>query len=100
MQATVIKGEKSDFKSVSAGIPQGSVLGPLLFLIYFNDIVNNIESVIKLFADDTSLSVALNNPDSQAEILNDDLETINGQKKWKVRFNKEKNWTTKLYYKS
>ena len=74
MQATVIKGEKSKFKSVSAG---GSVLGPLLFLIYSNDIVNNIESMIKLFADDTSLSLALNNPDSRAEILNHDLEKIN-----------------------
>ena len=91
MQATVIKGEKSDFKSVSAGIPQGSVLGPLLFFIYINDIVNNIESVMKLFADDTSLSLALNNPDSRAEILNHDLEQINEwAKKWKVRFNEEK----------
>ena len=88
MQATVIKREKSEFKSVSAG---GSVLGPLLFLIYINDIVNNIESVIKLFADDTSLSLALNNPDSRAEILNHDLEKINEwAKKWKVRFNEEK----------
>ena len=91
MQATVIKGEKSDFKSVSAGVPQGSVLGPLLFLIYINDIVNNIQSVIKLFADDTSLSLALNNPDSRAEILNHDLEKINEwAEKWKVRFNEEK----------
>ena len=57
-----------------------------------NDIVNNIESVIKLFADDTSLSLALNNPDSRAEILNHDLEQINEwAKKWKVRFNEEKN---------
>ena len=74
MQATVIKGEKSDFKGVSAGVPQGSVLGPLLFLIYINDIVNTIQSVIKLFADDTSLSLALNNSDSRAKILNHDLE--------------------------
>ena len=91
MQATVIKGEKSDFKSVSAGVPQGSVLGPLLFLIYINDIVNNIQSVIKLFADDTSLSLALNNPDSRAEILSHDLEKNNEwAKKWKVIFNEEK----------
>ena len=54
--------------------------------------------MIKLFADDTSLSMALNNPDSQAEILNDDLEKNNKwAKKWKVRFNKEKKLTTKLY---
>ena len=98
MQATVIKREKSDFKNVSAGVPQGSVLGPLLFLIYINDIVNNTESVIKLFADNTSLSLALNNSDSRAEILNHDLEKINKwSKKWKVRINEEKNWTTKLY---
>ena len=92
MQATVIKGEKSDFKNVSSRVPQGSVLGPLLFLNYINDIVNNIESVIKLLADDTSLSLALNNHESRAEILNHDLEQINEwAKKWKVRFNEEKN---------
>ncbi|WP_419611672.1 reverse transcriptase domain-containing protein [Thiolapillus sp.] len=91
MQATVIKGDKSDLKEVPAGVPQGSVLGPLLFLIYINDIVNNIRSVIKLFADDTSLSLALNNPDLRAEILNYDLEKISTwAKKWKVKFNQEK----------
>ena len=59
MQTVVIKGEKIHLKSVVSGVPQGSVLGPLLFLISINDIVNDIQSVIKLFADDTSMSLAL-----------------------------------------
>ena len=53
-----------------------SVLDPLLFLIYINDITKNIESVIKHFADDTSVSLALKDPDRRAAILNSDLEKI------------------------
>ena len=90
-QSVVIKGQKSDLKCIPAGVPQGSVLGPLLFLIYINDIVNEIESTIKLFADDTSLSLALNDPDIRAEILNSDSDKIkNWVIKWKVKFNEDK----------
>ena len=90
-QATVIKGEKSDFLTITAGVPQGSVLGPLLFLIFINDVVTDITSTIKLFADDTSLSFALDNADLRAEILNQDLETITTwAQTWKVNFNKGK----------
>ena len=56
MQATVVKGEKCNLKRVLEGIPQGSVFGPLLFLIYINDIVDSIESILKWFADDTEWS--------------------------------------------
>ena len=90
-QCVVLKGKQSDFLTIQSGAPQGSVLGPLLFLIYINDITHNIESIIKLFADDTSISLALRNPFRRAEILNADLERINNwAKKWKIKFNADK----------
>ena len=77
VQTLVIKGEKSAEKTVPSGVPQGAVLGPLSFLIFINDIVYKIESVIKLFADDTSMSLGLTNPNIRAEILMSDLDKIN-----------------------
>ena len=73
-QAVVLHSSRSDYITVPAGVPQGSVLGPLLFLIYINDIVEDIESVIKLFADDTSMYLCLENLHFRAEMLNNDLE--------------------------
>ena len=62
-QAVVIKGKKSEYKTAPSVVPQGSVLSLLLFLIYINDITKNTESVIKLSADDTGVSLALKDPD-------------------------------------
>ena len=60
-------------------MPQGSSLGPLLFLVYINDLTENIRSNIKLFADDTSLFINVEDPVQSALVLNDDLLTI---KRW------------------
>ena len=90
-QAVVVKGSISEYLCTSAGVPQGSVLGPVLFLIYINDIVSEIESVMKLFADDTSMYLCLDNQNIRAEILNSDLDKISEWAlKWKVKFNEEK----------
>ena len=87
----VIKGEQSDYADISAGVPQGSVLGPLLFNIYINDITIQIESTIKLFEDDTSMYSFLNDLDIQADTLNSDLGRINEwATKWEVNFNQTK----------
>ena len=54
-QRVVVEGEASNWKSVQIGVPQGSVLGPLLFLIYINDLDDDITSKVLKFADDTKL---------------------------------------------
>ena len=54
-QRVVLNGQSSVWKLVTAGVPQGSVLGPLFFLIYVNDLPLRLTTNVKLFADDTSL---------------------------------------------
>ena len=54
-QRVVLNGTASDWRNVTAGVHQGSVQGPLLFLVYINDLTDNISSEIRLFADDSSL---------------------------------------------
>lgn len=86
-QRVIIQGETSDWKPVLSGVPQGSVLGPLLFLIYIDDIDENIRSRLLKFADDTKLFGPVATPE-QAEILQQDLRQMHyWSKEWQMLFN-------------
>ena len=74
-QTTVVNGVHCSYVEVTSGVPQGSVLGPMLFLSYINDINNAIKSQIKLFADDSVLYRNIRNQNDQV-ILQNDLDTI------------------------
>ena len=90
-QRVVISSSCSEIRTIKAGVPQGSVLGPLLFLIYVNDIADNLLSVTRLFADDSSLAISSEDIDYMEFILNDDLITLNEwSKQWLVKLNPNK----------
>ena len=87
-QRVVLNGKHSGWANVLSGVPQGSVLGPLLFLIYINDLECGILSRIKFFADDTSLYSIVEDPIKSARELNHDLAVINEwARQWKMSFN-------------
>ena len=84
----LINGQTSSWRPVLAGVPQGSILGPLLFLIYINDLPNKLKSNAKLFADDTSLFTIVKDKSESANILNSDLSEISKWAyNWKLLFN-------------
>ena len=75
----VKNGAESESGEIEVRVPQGSVLWPLLFLIYINDLENGIKSQINFFADDTSLFSIVHDADLTADDLHHDLNIIS---KW------------------
>ena len=87
-QRLLLTGQESNWLPIKAGVPQASILGPLLFLIYINDLPDGLNSIAKLFDDDTSLFSLVQDPNESAKYLNLDLSVISQWAyQWKMLFN-------------
>ena len=90
-QRVVIEGQSSNWQSINAGVPQGSVLGPLLFLIYINDITENLQSDCFLYAEDTSIFDIVESPTmSSMKLNNDPISIMDCASQWLVTINPTK----------
>ena len=89
-QRVIVDGEISNWKSVLSGVPQGSVLGPILFLIYINDLEDDISNKVLKFADDKKVfrEVTI---DTDKQSLQDDLDKLDKlvklSEKWQMLLN-------------
>ena len=87
-QRVVLNRQHALWTIVEAGVPQGSILEPLFFVIYINEFSDGLNSNPKLFANDTSLFSVVQNINSTVNDLNSDLMTISDWAfQWKMRFN-------------
>ena len=92
LQRVVINGAHSDLLPVTSGVPQGSILGPLLFVIFINDMPSCVSPVtrIALFADDAKLYRTISSTDDQVALQNDLNALNNWSKTWDIDFNAKK----------
>ena len=96
IQRVVVDGEASSFVKVNSGVPQGTVLGPLMFLLFINDIHENLDSTLRLFADDALLYRSINTMNDTIILQNDIDKLVSWSKTWQMQFNVTKCHTMKI----
>ena len=89
-QRVVIQGNKSEWAPVTSGVPQGSVLGPLLFLVFINDLPDTVRSNILLFADDAKIFRPVTLPSDCIELQHDLDALMAWSARWQLHFNEAK----------
>ena len=81
-----MNGTKSKWSDVESGVPQGTVLGPVLFSLHINDILDNVSSDIRLFADDCVCYRVIDSTED-CKILQNDIDKLGSwARKWGMRF--------------
>ena len=89
-QKVIVNGTESSWAEVTSGVPQGSVLGPLIFVIYINDLPDEIKSSMLLFADDTKIYSEVKTATDQ-EVLQDDINNMcEWSNQWLLKYHSEK----------
>ena len=86
-QRVVVDGEVSSWKSVLSGVPKGSVLGPILFLVYINDLEEGVTGKILKFADDTKLFTKTKEIGDKENLQDDIDKLVKWSEKWQMLFN-------------
>ena len=89
-QAVVVNGIRSDFIRVQSGVPQGSVLGPCLFLVYINDVPDLLTAHARLFTDDTAVYDVVESPEDQDRLQQNLDQLAEWEKRWDMVFHPEK----------
>ena len=89
-QRVVVKGKTSSWAPVLSGVPQGTVLGPHLFILFINDITESVTSTTRLFADDCIMYRTINSPDDQASFQHDLTKLVDWSHTWGMKFNAAK----------
>ena len=88
----MLNGQLSAWSNIESSVPQGPIPGPLLFLIYINDLSEGLTTNVRLFADDVSLFYVVDHNSLSATNLNSDLSKINARaSQWKMNFNPDPN---------
>ena len=95
-QQVVVNGAASSSTIATSGVPQGTVLGPLRFLLYINDLPDNISTSVRLFADDYILYTSIRTQNDYSLLQNDLIKLQKWQDKWLMKFNPGKCYTMTL----
>ena len=89
-QRVLLDGTSSESRPVRSGVPQGTVLGPILFLVFINDLPDYVDSKVRLFADDCVIYREINNPQDSSKLQEDLSNLGHWEKEWQMSFHPDK----------